>query len=96
VSSDTDNALDLPPTAAAELDRQLATWASARRLTDADVHAIRQSVLAIVAADARRPTAAEAREQAFDSDWLWSLLKPLTALIDRTADSTAQPYLRLA
>jgi len=76
----------------AELDRLLAEWAAQQRLTDVQAIALRACVL-----DAAQPNL-------LDSEWLWSLLRPLTALVDRLDDEPRQPsragawttYLQLA
>ena len=60
-----------------ELDRLLAEWAAHQRLTDLQVRELRTRVLA----------AAQPEDEAsLDSEWLWSLLRPLTALLDRLDD----------
>ena len=67
----------------AELDRLLALWVSARRLRSEDLATVRAEVLArvTVEADASASTSREL-ESGFDPDWLWSLLKPVTRLIE--------------
>jgi hypothetical protein len=90
------------------LERRLALWAATRRMSDAQLLAVRASVLSM---DPLRDAA-----HGFDTDRLWSLLRPVTDLIDRAADVTEsglprrvgkwlepfvgdaqyQPYLRLA
>jgi hypothetical protein len=52
-----------------ELDDLLSQWATARRVTIGDAARIRQRVLADQPAE-------------LDADWLWSLLRPVTALLD--------------
>lgn len=67
------------------LEQLLADWAATRRLTDVQIASIRATVLA----------SREARtEHELDADWLWSLLRPLTSLIDNTGDVV--PYVQLA
>lgn len=63
-----------------ELERLLAHWAATRSLTDAQVVSIRATVLS-------------SRQTNLDADWLWSLLRPLTALIDRAEEVV--PYVAL-
>jgi len=60
-----------------ELDRLLADWAARQRLTDLQVSELRGRVLA----------AAQLEDsQTLDAEWLWSLLRPLTMLLDRLDD----------
>jgi hypothetical protein len=81
----------------AELTRRLALWATARRLSEVDAATIRANVLT------------SETSPAIDSDWLWSLLRPVTELVEVQMPSvierwleplggagTYQPYLRLA
>ena len=79
----------------ADVTGRLAAWANARRLGELDMATIRANVLA---ADT---------SPAFDADWLWSLLRPVTDLADirmpnvierwlEPTVGTYQPYLRLA
>ena len=86
-----------------ELDRRLAEWAAARRLSDADMARVRErAVRATVVVDAA---------PGFEADWLWYWLRPVTDLMEHTAglaefhlsrrsslsgETTNQPYLRLA
>ena len=56
-----------------ELDRLLAAWATRYRLTQVQVASVRAHV-------ASSESAAPA---ALDAEWLWSLLRPVTALVDR-------------
>jgi hypothetical protein len=56
-----------------ELSRLLGAWARRHRLTEAQALAVRAHVRS-VANDAA---------PALDAEWLWSLLRPVTALIDR-------------
>jgi hypothetical protein len=80
----TDSMDGLPPAVASALDRRLAQWAAERRIDNAALATIRASVLASSArADVLRDAA-----PGFDADWLWSLLRPVTDLIDRTEDTT--------
>ncbi len=60
-----------------ELDRLLALWAAEHRLTHAQVGDLRARVVATLDAD---------RSEALDPDWLWRLLRPLTALLDGLDD----------
>lgn len=64
---------ELPEPVAVELTRLLTEWASTHRLSDADAASIRASVLG-----------AEASEHTLDAEWLWSLLRPVTALLDQS------------
>jgi hypothetical protein len=81
------NAADLPEPAAAELNWLLSNWATTQRLDARQSDAIRANVLATTRAEA-----------AFDSDWLWSLLRPVTSLMERANDERGAyvPYLQLA
>ena len=82
----------------AELTRRLGLWANARKLSELDAASIRAQVLA---------SETSVAAPAFDADWLWSLLRPVTDLaemrvpnvIERWLEPTGgtyQPYLRLA
>jgi len=82
----------------AELTRRLSLWANARKLSELDAATIRAHVLA---------SETNVTAQAFDADWLWSLLRPVTALAEMRVPSvierwleptggTYQSYLRLA
>jgi hypothetical protein len=66
------------------LDGLLSDWATTQRLDDRQAAMIRATVLA--------------PEPAIDADRLWSLLRPVTSLIDRASDEsgTYAPYLQLA
>jgi len=75
-----------------DLDQLLSEWASARKLTAPQAATVRASVMAHV-------------DSQFDSDWLWSLLRPVTALLDQPsgrglrrmeASSPSVSYLQLA
>jgi hypothetical protein len=68
---------DLPESVATELDRLLADWAVTYRLSSTQVASVRANALA--AANADSPVE-------LDSDWLWSLLRPLTALLEDAGD----------
>lgn len=72
-----------------ELDRLLAEWAARHRLTAEQEAQVRASVLATPVA-----------ERELDADWLWSLLRPVTALLDQLVDpDESRPvvaYLKLA
>lgn len=61
----------------AELDHLLAEWAARQRLTDLQAKELRAQVLASVQLE---------DDAQLDSDWLWSLLRPLTALLVRLDD----------
>ena len=67
--------------AEAELDRRLAMWAAARRLSDEEFAGIRAHVVADAA-------------PAFDTEWLWTMLRPVTELVDLTVDITEMPLPR--
>ena len=67
---------DRPPLRDSQLDDLLAEWAAARRLDDGEIAAIRASVFA---------TAADP-ERSLDADWLWHLLRPVTALLEPTSN----------
>jgi hypothetical protein len=78
-----------------ELDRLLAIWGAQHRLSDAQ------------AADVRSNIVGEPR-QSLDAEWLWSLLRPVTDLLQRIEEPAEAgralrhvpdnwtPYLRLA
>lgn len=72
-----------------DLDRLLAEWTAANRLSVEQVAQVRASVLAT-----------PVEERALDADWFWSLLRPVTALLDQIRDPdeprTVLPYLKLA
>lgn len=72
-----------------ELDRLLADWAATHRLTAEQVAQVRARVLATPVA-----------ERALDPEWFWSLLRPVTALLDQIGDPDEPPglvpYLKLA
>lgn len=72
-----------------DLDRLLADWAAANRLSVAQVAQVRASVLAT-----------QVEERGLDADWFWSLLRPVTALLDQLGDPdeprAVVPYLKLA
>jgi hypothetical protein len=68
---------DLPPEVEVQLSHRLATWAEARRIDDAQLQTIRASALAVVTAETEAST--------LDVDWLWSLLRPASALVERGA-----------
>lgn len=72
-----------------DLDRLLADWAAANRLSVAQVAQVRASVLAT-----------PVEERGLDADWFWSLLRPVTALLDQLGDPdeprAVVPYLKLA
>lgn len=73
----------------AELDRLLADWATTHQLTAEQVALVRASVLATPAA-----------QRELDAEWFWSLLKPVTALLDQIVDPdeprAVVSYLKLA
>jgi hypothetical protein len=62
-----------------ELNRLLSTWAAQQRMTSDQVSALRAHVLA-----------GTATSEALDTDWMWSLLKPVTRLMDRLDFPPAQ------
>jgi hypothetical protein len=77
-----------------DLTRLLAEWAAQYRLTARQVAAVRAEVL-------QRAQS----ESALDADWLWSLLRPVTALLEHVGElplarqvesAYATPYLKLA
>jgi hypothetical protein len=83
VSHRPEDVVRLPPEVESQLDERLARWAGGRRLSTHELAAIRAMVLARVS----EPVSVEvASEAAFDSEWLWSLLRPVTALIERGAE----------
>jgi len=97
VSNQPDDAVRLPPEVESQLNERLAVWARARRLGSADLEAIRGLVLARVADPLPSEFAAQLASSelvsseldprsAFDAEWLWSLLRPVTALMEWKAD----------
>ena len=97
MSNQPDDAVRLPPEVESQLNERLAVWARARRLGSADLEAIRGLVLARVAAPRPSEFAAQLASSelvsseldprsAFDAEWLWSLLRPVTALMEWKAD----------
>ncbi|TME30283.1 MAG: hypothetical protein E6I75_20805, partial [Chloroflexi bacterium] len=92
MSNQPDDAVRLPPEVESQLNERLAVWARARRLGSADLEAIRGLVLARVADPLPSEFAAQLASSelvsseldprsAFDAEWLWSLLRPVTALM---------------
>jgi hypothetical protein len=79
-----------------DLDVLLSRWAGSRRLTEAQIAELRERVLA---------SAAEADVE-LDADWMWSMLRPMTSLLERSFRhwpfvdeddrSYVLPYLQLA
>ena len=97
MSNQPDDAVRLPPEVESQLNERLAVWARARRLGSADLEAIRGLVLARVADPLPSEFAAQLASSelvsseldprsAFDAEWLWSLLRPVTALMEWKAD----------
>ena len=97
MSNQPDDAVRLPPEVESQLNERLAVWARARRLGSADLEAIRGLVLARVAEPLPSEFAAQLASSelvsseldprsAFDAEWLWSLLRPVTALMEWKAD----------
>ena len=97
MSNQPDDAVRLPPEVESQLNERLAVWARARRLGSADLEAIRGLVLARVAEPIPSEFAAQLASSelvsseldprsAFDAEWLWSLLRPVTALMEWKAD----------
>jgi hypothetical protein len=86
MSHETDAEVHLPSEVDSELDRALSMWATARRLRPAELATIRAQVLARVSAeaDASRPVESESR---FDADWLWSLLRPVSRLMESAPET---------
>ena len=72
-----------------ELERLLANWATTHRLSAEQVAQVRASVLATPIA-----------ERALDAEWFWSLLRPVTEMLDQFADPDEPrafvSYLKLA
>jgi hypothetical protein len=62
-----------------ELNRLLSAWAAGQRMTSDQVLALRTRVLASAPTD-----------ESVDVDWLWSLLEPVTRLLDRL-DASPHP-----
>ena len=97
MSNQPDDAVRLPPEVESQLNERLAVWARARRLGSADLEAIRGLVLARVAdplpsefapqlASSELVSSELDPRSAFDAEWLWSLLRPVTALMEWKAD----------
>jgi hypothetical protein len=87
--------MDLPEPMATELDRLLATWTAAHRLTEAQSVEVHQRVVA--------------SQEPLDADWLWNVLQPVTSLLEQVTardwrqfafgaqdDRPVTPYLQLA
>jgi hypothetical protein len=73
----------------ATLDALLARWADRHQLTEAHIETIRAAALG----ESSPPTSEP------DADWLWDLLRPVTALLDgphRLHDTLTRPYTRFA
>jgi hypothetical protein len=64
-----------------ELSELLTRWAARQRLTATQVAELRAHVLATSEVTA-----------AFDADWLWSLLRPVTDLLEQVGGSRALRY----
>jgi hypothetical protein len=74
------------------LEALLGRWATVQRLTEARASAVHAAILATsgeASAEARVGQGAEARfaqrdepRVDLDADWLWDLLRPVTALLD--------------
>ena len=97
MSNQPDDVVRLPPEVEFQLNERLAVWARARRLGSADLEAIRGLVLARVADPLPSEFAAQLASSelvsseldprsAFDAEWLWSLLRPVAALMEWKAD----------
>jgi hypothetical protein len=63
-----------------QLTALLSAWAAQQRMTSGEVSVLRARILASASAEAA---------EAPDADWLWSLLKPVTRLLDRLGDPPA-------
>jgi hypothetical protein len=71
------------------LDDLLARWADRNALTQSEIESVRATALGLSSS-----TVSDA-----DVDWLWDLLRPVTALLDgphRLQDTLMRPYARLA
>jgi hypothetical protein len=64
------------------LEQLLSQWAAQHRLSSEQSAAIRAEVF-------------RSAEAQLESDWLWRLLRPLTALLDETEVFYTTPYLKL-
>ena len=79
----------LPAAVEVELTAHLAAWADRQRLSEAQASTIRAQVLAMASVAPRvEPVRSTEMAAGFDSDWLWSLLRPVTALMERTSELT--------
>ena len=85
MSGQPEDEMHLPPGIEPELDRRLGVWAAARRLGSDDLERIRAQVLARVSIEGV-PTIQIDYESSFDSEWVWSLLRPVSALMDRSVE----------
>ena len=85
MSGQPEDELHLPPELEPELDRRLHTWAAARRLGSDDLEHIRARVLARVRAEGVSTIQID-DESSFDAEWLWSLLRPVSALMDMSGE----------
>jgi hypothetical protein len=73
----------------ATLDDLLARWAERRQLSEAQIESIRATALGETSGTTSEP----------DGDWLWDLLRPVTALLDgphRLHDTLTRPYSKFA
>ena len=94
---DHDYSPHLPAAVEVELTAHLAAWADGQRLSDTEASTIRARVLALASVTTvAEPVPSAEKAAGLDSEWLWSLLRPVTQLMDRTADGPYRPYLRLA
>jgi hypothetical protein len=67
------------------LDDLLGRWAASQQLTTAQVEAVRRVARGAV----------DGNQDAPDVDWLWSLMRPVTTLLDgphRQQDTIWRPY----
>lgn len=64
-----------------ELDRLLAAWGAQHRLTDAQAADVRSHIV-------DEPT------QTLEADWLWSLLRPVTDLLQHVEEPADAPRAR--
>ena len=86
MSGQAEDDVQLPPGIEPELDRRLAVWAAARRLGPDDLERIRAQVLARVSAEGVSTIQIDDDESGFDADWLWSLLRPVSALMEMSGE----------
>ena len=85
MSGQPEDDMHLAPGVELELDQRLGAWAAARRLGSDDLERIRMQVLARVSSEGVSGIQID-DESGFDAEWLWSLLRPVSALMDTSGE----------